>query len=738
MFKKAVPIFLKDKDKEVNYHAGFICYINTDKCKKATLNITAATLYKVYLNGVFLAYGPARAPHGYVRSDTIEFNLNAGLNTIFVEVAGYNISSFYTLKHDSFLLCEIETEQGEYYYTGRDFKGVDLSKVRKQNVTRYSYQRTFAEVYLMDRNIWEYTPDAEIEEVVLNEEILQRGVPNPLYKLYCNVKPYDEGEYERIDGFTDYNKRFLLNYNECEDRLLDELYIKQKSCKISEYVSGTYKEFVFDNNNTGFINITVKALEDSEIYLYFSETLDNGKINCGLDRSQTINIVKYSLKKSNEKYKLETFEVYGLKYLGILVKSGNIDIEKVFLREYSYPLFENTKVLTDDDELNIIFKSAVNSFRTCLLDIYMDCPTRERAGWLCDSFFEGRSETYFAGNSMCNKVFLENFVIAKELKTNTQGLLPMCYPSNTEEVIPQWNLWYILQVYEYLKKNDCNKEFFRYRIEQILKHFEENENEFGLYEITGKWMFIEWSMANDYTDGVNYPTNMLYYKTLKAASEILDNPELDKKAERIKRTIIEQSFNGMFFADNSVKVNNIYERTNNISETCQYYAFYFGIANDEEYSELKNILIDKFGPSRKKNGNYPDIEYSTPFIGYLLRLMLLQKWGKNNQVLEEIKEYYLYMAKETGTLWEFKHSDHSCNHGINSYIGIILAESLCGICNLDHKNKIVQFNNTFAGGIKYNVEIGLGDGNLNIRSDGVNRIIKNTSSYNVKSESLLK
>ncbi|MHB8336004.1 MAG: alpha-L-rhamnosidase-related protein [Ignavibacteriaceae bacterium] len=41
----------------------------------------------------------------------------------------------------------------------------------------------------------------------------------------------------------------------------------------------------------------------------------------------------------------------------------------------------------DDDSLNEIYSAAVQTFRQNSVDIFADCPSRERGGWLCDSYF---------------------------------------------------------------------------------------------------------------------------------------------------------------------------------------------------------------------------------------------------------------------------------------------------------------------------------------------------------------
>ena len=42
-------------------------------------------------------------------------------------------------------------------------------------------------------------------------------------------------------------------------------------------------------------------------------------------------------------------------------------------------------VSAEDKDLKKIFDAAVQTYRQNTFTIYMDCPSRERAGWLCDS-----------------------------------------------------------------------------------------------------------------------------------------------------------------------------------------------------------------------------------------------------------------------------------------------------------------------------------------------------------------
>jgi len=57
---------------------------------KVRIRIAAATIYRLFCNGVFVGHGPARAAHGYYRVDEWDLAADAGVNHIAIEIAGYN------------------------------------------------------------------------------------------------------------------------------------------------------------------------------------------------------------------------------------------------------------------------------------------------------------------------------------------------------------------------------------------------------------------------------------------------------------------------------------------------------------------------------------------------------------------------------------------------------------------------------------------------------------------------
>ena len=104
----------------MNLWVGFRAVFEPPSGKHITLRMAGSTLYRVYLNGEFYAWGPARGPHGHYRVDLWDITplLKKGKNFVCVKVAGYNINSYYILNQPSFLQAEVATDSEVLASTG--------------------------------------------------------------------------------------------------------------------------------------------------------------------------------------------------------------------------------------------------------------------------------------------------------------------------------------------------------------------------------------------------------------------------------------------------------------------------------------------------------------------------------------------------------------------------------------------------------------------------------------------
>ena len=298
------------------------------------------------------------------------------------------------------------------------------------------------------------------------------------------------------------------------------------------------------------------------------------------------------------------------------------------------------------------------------------------------------------GTTLVEQNFFENFLLPDRFEHLPPGMLPMCYPADHNDgvFIPNWSLWFVVQLEEYLQRSGdrLTVDALREKVQKLFEYFQAYENSDGLLEKLPGWVFVEWSKANEFVQDVNYPSNMLYAGALAAAGRMYSLPDLQAKAEKIRDVVRRQSFDGHFFVDNALRTDGQLRVTNNRSEVCQYFAFFFDVASPATHGELWTVLRDQFGPDRKQNKAHWDVYIANSFIGNMLRFELLSRFGNQQQILDESTAYLLYMAERTGTLWENDGAYASCNHGFASHIVHTLYRDVLGVARVDCPNKTVN------------------------------------------------
>jgi len=708
-FRSAKPVWVKDRENEKNLAVGFRAILEYEGGQPVILKLAGSTVYRIWLNGRFIGYGPARAAHDHYRVD--EWVLSSGTvdgaNLLAIEVTGYNVNSYDLLDQPSFLQAEVTMGDRVLTATSGDetsFQALVLPD-RVQCVQRYSYQRPFAEVYRLREgyDLWRRDFDAtfvsEDLAVVEDKTLLSRHAPLPTFECRLPVARVVMGEVVKGDlppepwqdrsltqigpklgGFPKGDLELVVSddlqcLHDKNVRVLDE----EEEAYIEMPLSKNAWEIVdFDTNLSGFIGLQVRCREPVRLQLLFDELLTGNNVDWL--RMNTVNAVTYFLEPGD--YALETIEPYTLRYLKILSLEGACEVSGIYLRELACPDVDDASFMCSDPELDEIYEAGRETFRQNAVDIFMDCPSRERAGWLCDSFFIGRVEKDLRGVSTIERGFLENFLLPEQFDNLPKGMLPMCYPADhpSGQFIPNWAMWFVLELEEYLARSGDHAlaSDFEDKVMALIKYLEGFANDEGLLESLESWVFIEWSKANDFVQDVNYPTNMLHAAMLDAAGRLYNKPDLSQRSEALRAVIREKSFDGEFFVDNAMREKGELVSTGNRTETCQYYAFYFDVATPDSHPTLWKKLVQDFGPGRQ-DGQHAEIFPSNAFIGYYLRLELLSRAGLCSRIVDELKGYFLNMARTTGTLWEHNDTSASCDHGFASHVVHVLYRDVLGV-----------------------------------------------------------
>ena len=689
-FVRALPVWPRRFAGQMNVWMSFHARVDA---RRATLRLAAAQAYRVFANGELIGRGPARTAHGHARVD--EWPLPPGAVDVVVEVMGYGVPTFCATNEPAFCCAEIAAGKTVLAWTAPSGGGfvAEHRTERVRRIERYSYQRAFAEGYHFGPEglTWRaagYVPrrPAKLARVTHARTWLERGVAYPDLSVQRpksaaalgRVRPFNQAFYAKVEKW-----RHIFDVPKTSPGFK----VEQLEWPAFEPVAGspflttgkaalgraavslrprTWLRVDFGSDCTGFPALRAHSKRGARVVLVFDEILVDGQIK--FERSSCQNLIWFDL-APGATVDFEAFEPYTFQHLQVIAWSGSIEVSDVRLRHY-----QNAMVLSDAPRnlsapAKQVRRAALASFRQNALDIFMDCPGRERAGWLCDSLFTARAEWHLTGDNKIERAFLENYLVPATFADLPKGMVPMCYPAEAlqKQFIPNWAMFLVIQLDEARRLRRLPAEWqplIRRCVGGLVRYFRKFENERGLLEKLESWIFVEWSKANDFVKEINFPTNMLYAMTLRAAARLLREPKLAAQAAQIDATVRELSWRDGVFLDHAVRDHQgqIVVR-NDVTEVCQYYAFFTGLASPRREKALWQRLV---------RGDYGTMFPANVFVGKIMRFQLLIENGEFEAARREVMKSYLPMARTTGTLWELFQKNVSCNHGFTSYVAVLV------------------------------------------------------------------
>ncbi len=650
------------------------------------LRLASDTSFRVTGNGKLVGHGPRRMAHGFAAINEYDLDEFAGKEvSLCIECNSYRTDGFYLPNQQPFFAAEIISD-GRAVATSLDFQAYE-DNTRIQKVQRMSYQRGFLEVrdYTVKQS---FTPVCVDEKEVCKLCEIQLPYPNfrvETAKCLGGGSALERTQYIRYDDSA-------LNRNHTQ-----QFEKKEQTCRITEdydkmqFVADTvggeeqlsanrYLDYQLPRLASGFISFDVEVTEPIRIVIGYDEVLaqapqerramfQNGAPVINPFRYDKLSLASINLPVGTRNVCL--FEPDAVQYIRLFAVGGKCKVQNV--RLLCYENSEPCRTFSSEDkQLNLMYEAGVNTFRQNAVDVLTDCPSRERGGWFCDSYFTGRAEYHLTGNNLLEENLLRSILYRPHLDGIPDEVFPMVYPADmsiTRSYIPNWCMWTILELWHYLKRRNGKKEFvaaFRARVCTFLDYILKFGNEDGLLENLESWVFVEWSMANYMTSGVNYPTNMLFSAALKAAYELYGVENYRVIAHRMDEQILSQSFNGEYFVDQAKRDENGKLVLNTEwTETCQYYAFYLGYASKRTHPELYRTIFERLTPENLKE-ICPQMHPANAFIGLYLRFDYLSSIGEHEKVIEGLKRYFYPQAQRTHTYWEMIDESASCCHAFAS------------------------------------------------------------------------
>ena len=398
-----------------------------EQADKYELSITTDCRYKLYVNGEFVQYGPAKGDHKVHYFDTADIGkyLHTGSNRIDVAVLHY----------------PEDPGVGNHSFFSSDTPGLYL-----EGISLDGWKSR------VDRNVFYGREEKRFAPLQIHEKVIGEA---------------DEENWEPVLLRSENEMPEYLRRENLKVRPIPVMFLKRHAFALPvPYVEANSEaEFVLSAGEEmcAFVKLLMRGGSGAEVQLLYSECYDlesgkgdrtdavNGKLYGYTDVYQigeSAEAVEHSESETAVHRVFEPFWFRTFRFIKVTVKTGN---EPLFLDgfeylETGYPVEIRTQVQTSDETLAPIWDISLRTLRRCMHETYVDCPYYEQLQYIMDT----RSEILYtyavsADDRLARKAIGE-FARAQR----PDGLLNCSYPNKNINVIPGFAAYYILMVHDHM------------------------------------------------------------------------------------------------------------------------------------------------------------------------------------------------------------------------------------------------------------------------------------------------
>jgi len=166
----------------------------------------------------------------------------------------------------------------------------------------------------------------------------------------------------------------------------------------------------------------------------------------------------------------------------------------------SFPFEQKSAITVDDHEgpaknefIQQLIEIGDRTIRACAHEHFMDCPYYEESQFQGDSRIQMLVSYYNYGDPSLAKQGIELF----SWSLNNEGFLSARYPTNSYYYIPNYSIYWIGMLYDYMMLYD-DHEYITGKLHiarYLLEYFERNEKEDGSLKSLDYHQFVDWSYA---------------------------------------------------------------------------------------------------------------------------------------------------------------------------------------------------------------------------------------------------
>ncbi len=191
----------------------------------------------------------------------------------------------------------------------------------------------------------------------------------------------------------------------------------------------------FGQNLFGTVRLSVSGEAGEKITLRYAEvlngdgTLYTGTIEAGWLAERQSHYDEYILRGGEVESYQPTFACHGFRYVEVSGYPGALTPERIVAKVVHNDILNGSEFNCSNALLNRLQHAAVWSFRSNLVSVPMDCPSRERQGWLGDAHCHAEADLY----NFDMAAFYEKWFDDISDSQLGNGIVPVISPSEGHE-----------------------------------------------------------------------------------------------------------------------------------------------------------------------------------------------------------------------------------------------------------------------------------------------------------------
>ena len=300
-----------------------------------------------------------------------------------------------------------------------------------------------------------------------------------------------------------------------------------------------FVEYDSINYTTAKLSLTFKAKAGTRVRLIYAECYSvadekgnryKGRRDAYDDPTAEMGGVYDTLIATGEEQTFVPFWYRSFRFVRVEFEDPDCEIKSFTYSNYHYPLDKAGTFVCSNPRYNKMWEIGRNTVLCCMHEMYVDCPYYEQQQYDMDSALEMLYTMRMSADYRMPFKSITDFSHSQI----ADGMLQANYPSTMVQIIPDFTLFWILMVRDYLRySGDDAANLDRIRgltgiMDRALEGFVPYMTNEGLIGVTPYWHFVDWvpgwhvGVPNG---GFKEPltvTSFMYAAALKAAAELCE------------------------------------------------------------------------------------------------------------------------------------------------------------------------------------------------------------------------